>query len=250
MYRFFVSPDQVNTDFIHIIGPDVNHMKNVLRLKVGDEVTISDGQEKDYCCIIKSIIDNLIVVNILKMSSHSNELNINIVLFQGLPKKDKMEWIVQKAVELGIHEIIPVKMKRSIVKLDEKAAVKKKERWQGIATSAAKQSKRSVIPEVTLPMTFKETLSKLESMDLVLVPYENARGITYTRSILSELGSYATIGIVIGPEGGFDEEEISQLELMEAKIISLGKRILRTETAGMALLAYMMLQIEEDNNGN
>ncbi|PKM54127.1 MAG: 16S rRNA methyltransferase [Firmicutes bacterium HGW-Firmicutes-5] len=224
MYRFFVEPDQVKDKTILIEGANMNHMKQVLRMRVGDVVTISDGQQKDYRCIIKTIMEDEILLDIDTVVPTTNELLSKISLFQGIPKKDKMEWIIQKNIELGVCEIIPVKMKRCVVKLDDKTAKKKVERWEGIAEAAAKQSKRSIIPVVQTPVGFKGMMEQLEKMDLVLVPYENADGI--------------------------DQEEINHLMATEAKIISLGRRILRTETAGMTLLANIMIQIEEDNDGN
>lgn len=250
MYRFFIEPEQVHNKVIEIIGSDVNHISNVLRLKISDEVTISDGQGTDYYCIISEILKETINLAIQYQCDSTYELNKQMTLFQGLPKKDKMEWIIQKSVELGVHGIVPVKMKRAIVKLDDKTAAKKQTRWQNISASAAKQSKRSIIPEVSLPVTYREMLLRLSEMDLILVPYESAKGMTYTREVLSNLSGYDKIGIIIGPEGGFDDNEIQQLEEMDAKIISLGKRILRTETAGMTLLSYLMIQLEEDNNGH
>ncbi|VDN49350.1 Ribosomal RNA small subunit methyltransferase E [Petrocella atlantisensis] len=250
MYRFFVEPDQVKDKTILIEGANMNHMKQVLRLRVGDVVTISDGQQKDYRCIIKTIMEDEILLDIDTVVPTTNELLSKISLFQGIPKKDKMEWIIQKNIELGVCEIIPVKMKRCVVKLDDKTAKKKVERWEGIAEAAAKQSKRSIIPVVQTPVGFKGMMEQLERMDLVLVPYENADGMAYTRTVLGQLKGIKNIGIVIGPEGGFDQEEINHLMATEAKIISLGRRILRTETAGMTLLANIMIQIEEDNDGN
>lgn len=250
MYRFFVAPEQIGEKTINIIGSDVNHIKNVLRIKPNEEVTISDGQGSDYCCIISEVQSDIIELKIHYKCESSHELSKKLVLFQGLPKRDKMEWIIQKSVELGVSSVVPVKMKRTIVKLDEKTGIKKQVRWQAIATSAAKQSKRSIVPEITVPITFKEMISEIATMDLILVPYENAKGIKYTRQILSDLSKYDKIGIVIGPEGGFDDEEVDCLGEIEAKIISLGKRILRTETAGMTLLSYLMIQIEEDDYGN
>lgn len=250
MLRFFIEPEQVKGKTIEIIGSDVNHIRNVLRLKTKEEVTISDGQGIDYYCIIGEIQKECVILEIQYQCDSSYELSKKITLFQGLPKKDKMEWVIQKSVELGVHSIVPVKMKRTIVKLDEKTAVKKRTRWQGISAAAAKQSKRSIVPEVTLPITFKMMLNQLPEMDLMLVPYESAKGMNFTREVLSNLGNYDKIGIVIGPEGGFDDDEINQLKEMEATIISLGKRILRTETAGMTLLSYLMIQIEEDNDGH
>ncbi|PKM57340.1 MAG: 16S rRNA (uracil(1498)-N(3))-methyltransferase [Firmicutes bacterium HGW-Firmicutes-3] len=250
MYRFFVEPSQVKDNHILVEGADMNHMKHVLRMRVGDVVTISDGQQKDYRCIIKTIMEEEILLDIETVVPTTNELLSKISLFQGIPKKDKMEWIIQKTVELGIWEIIPVKMKRCVVKLDDKTAGKKVERWEAISEAAAKQSKRSIIPTIQLPVGFKDMMKQLEKMDLVLVPYENAEGMAYTRTILGQLKGAKNIGIVIGPEGGFDQEEINHLMATEAKIISLGRRILRTETAGMTLLANLMIQIEEDNDGN
>ena len=250
MYRFFVEPDQVKDKTILIEGANMNHMKQVLRMRVGDVVTISDGQQKDYRCIIKTIMEDEILLDIDTVVPTTNELLSKISLFQGIPKKDKMEWIIQKNIELGVCEIIPVKMKRCVVKLDDKTAKKKVERWEGIAEAAAKQSKRSIIPVVQTPVGFKGMMEQLEKMDLVLVPYENADGMAYTRTVLGQLKGIKNIGIVIGPEGGFDQEEINHLMATEAKIISLGRRILRTETAGMTLLANIMIQIEEDNDGN
>ncbi|MDF1618450.1 16S rRNA (uracil(1498)-N(3))-methyltransferase [Petrocella sp. FN5] len=250
MYRFFVEPSQVKDNSILIEGANMNHMKHVLRMRVGDIVTISDGQQKDYRCIIKTIMEDEILLDIETVVPTTNELVSKIYLFQGIPKKDKMEWIIQKNIELGVCEIIPVKMKRCVVKLDDKTAKKKVERWNGIAEAAAKQSKRSIIPSVWSPIGFNGMMEQLEAMDLVLVPYENAEGMTYTRTVLGQLKGVKNIGIVIGPEGGFEQEEINHLMATKAKIISLGRRILRTETAGMTLLANLMIQIEEDNDGN
>lgn len=250
MYRFFVGPEQVDDKIIRIVGDDVNHIKNVLRLKTGTEVTISDGQGIDHYCIIGEIHRDEVVLTVQYSCDSEYELSKKITLFQGLPKKDKLELVIQKSVELGVYEITPVIMKRTIVKLDEKSKIKKQSRWQSIAAAAAKQSKRGIIPDVSVPISFGDMLKKLEMMDLVLVPYESAEGMKATREILSDLSRYDKIGIVIGPEGGFDSDEVTCLKEMEAKIISLGKRILRTETAGMALLSYLMIKIEEDEYGN
>lgn len=250
MYRFFIEPEQVTGNQIEIVGGDVNHIRNVLRLKSGTEVTISDGQGKDYYCIIGEIQKDSVMLDIQYSCDSAYELSKKIVLFQGLPKKDKMEWIIQKSVELGVHRIVPVKMKRTIVKLDDKGAVKKQVRWQSISASAAKQSKRSIVPEVSLPVSFTEMKKQLSEMDLMLVPYENAEGMKFAREVLSSLDKYDKIGIVIGPEGGFDDDEIESLREMEATVISLGKRILRTETAGLAILSNLMIQIEEGNDGH
>lgn len=246
MYRFFVDQSQVTEDQITINGADVNHMKNVLRFKAGKNISVSAGDGKVYHCTIHGYEGDLAVLKIDEVHEASSELPVTIDLYQGLPKKDKMELVVQKSVELGASSIIPVMMKRSVVKLDQKNKVKKTARWQSIADAAAKQAKRDDLPEVGLPLTFNEMLEALKDCDMVLVPYESAKGIKYTREVLSEVRNCDKIGIIIGPEGGFDDQEIDRLSAMEARIITLGKRILRTETAGLALLSYLMIDLEEE----
>ena len=173
------------------------------------------------------------------------ELQSRIYLFQGLPKADKMELIIQKAVELGAYEVIPVETKRCVVKLDGKKAAKKVERWKQIAESAAKQSKRMLIPNVHEVLTFKEALKYAESMDVRLIPYELAKGMQETKEILADIQPGQSIGIFIGPEGGFEEKEVETAISEGAKPITLGKRILRTETAGLAILSVLMFQLEQ-----
>ncbi len=250
MFKFFVDQSQISENSIMILGSDVNHIVNVIRLQVQDGVTISDGEGHEYVCVIQSMTTEEVILEIVERLESNNELKTKLYLFQGLPKKDKLEWIIQKSVELGVYEVTPVLMKRSIVKLDDKAKVKKQVRWQSIAVSAAKQSKRSIEPKVHIAHSFKESLKLLSEMDLILVAYESAKGIKYTREILSEVSTYDKIGIVIGPEGGFDDAEIEQLKEVDAKIISLGRRILRTETAGLTLLSCLMLELEEDNHAS
>ena len=249
MHKFFVDPNQIGEVQVTIIGQEVNHIKNVLRLQIGDQVLVSDGEGRDLCCMIETITNDEIFLEIVHDMLASNELSSEIYLFQGLPKKDKMEWIVQKSVELGAYRIVPLEMRRSIVKLDAKNRGKKQQRWQTIAESAASQSKRSKVPIVDEPMTIKGATNLLESMDLLIVAYENAKGISFTREVLSDVKKYGKIGVIIGPEGGFDHEEIDILESLGGRVLSLGSRILRTETAGLALLSYLMIEIEEDNHG-
>lgn len=172
------------------------------------------------------------------------ELPCRIYLFQGLPKADKMELIIQKAVELGAYEIIPVETKRCVVKLDGRKSAKKTARWQQISESAAKQSKRMLIPNVHEVLTFREALKYAESMDVRLVPYELARGMQETKEILAGIEPGQSVGIFIGPEGGFEEKEIEAAIEGGAKPITLGRRILRTETAGLAILSVLMFQLE------
>lgn len=244
MHHFFVSPQQVKEEQIWIQGTDVNHMKNVLRMRIGEQVQISD-ETKTYLCEIQSIETEQILLKILEKQSVNTELPSRIYLFQGLPKSDKMEWIIQKAVELGVHEIIPVVTKRAVVKLDEKKATKKVERWNAIAEGGAKQSGRIRVPQVKAVMSYREALEYAASLDVVLVPYELAEGMNATRKVISDIQPGQSVGIFIGPEGGFEEGEIDQAMEQGAKIITLGKRILRTETAGMTTLAILMYHLED-----
>ena len=246
MQRFFVEPHQIDeaAHQIHIVGTDVNHMSNVLRMKQGEEVWISDGGKKEYRCAIEAFSADEVLLHIIYAQEPDYELPSRIYLFQGLPKADKMELIIQKAVELGAYEIIPVETKRCVVKLDGKKAAKKVERWQQIAESAAKQSKRMLIPNVHQVLSFKEALKYAESMDIRLIPYELAKGMQETKEILAAIEQGQSIGIFIGPEGGFEEKEVEAAISEGAKPITLGKRILRTETAGLAILSVLMFQLE------
>lgn len=246
MQRFFVEPHQVDEEQhqIHIVGSDVNHISNVLRMKQGEEVWISDGGKKEYRCTIEAFSQDEVLLHIIYAQEPDYELPNRIYLFQGLPKADKMELIIQKAVELGAYEIIPVETKRCVVKLDGKKAAKKVDRWQQISESAAKQSKRMLIPHVHEVLTFKEALKYAQSMDVRLIPYELAKGMQETKEILSDIKPGQSIGIFIGPEGGFEEKEVETAINEGAKPITLGKRILRTETAGLAILSVLMFQLE------
>lgn len=245
MHHFFVNPEAVGEEFITITGTDVNHMKNVLRMKPGEEVLISNGQGKDFCCEIADMSDSRVLAKIIDDSYEGTELSCEFYLFQGLPKSDKMEMIIQKAVELGVREVIPVATKRAVVKLDDKKAGKKLERWQAISESAAKQSRRGIIPKINKVMTFREALEYAGDFDWNLIPYENFKDMTETREVLNKITPGMRVGIFIGPEGGFDETEVELA--MEKKVhpISLGRRILRTETAGMAILSVLMFRLEQ-----
>ncbi len=246
MHRFYVNPDQIRDNMITISGSDVNHIKNVLRMKPGDPLIICNGQGKDCYCIINRVSDKEIIVDISSVEDTKSELAARITLFQGLPKKDKLELIIQKAVELGVYEIIPVMTARSVVRLEDKKKEEKKlERWQAIAEGAAKQSGRGYIPKVQLVIGYKEAVAKASAMDTAVIPYENASGIQLTRDIIGGLQKGSSIGILIGPEGGFEEAEIEQAQEHGITPITLGRRILRTETAGLALLSMMVLALEE-----
>lgn len=246
MYRFFVEPSQIGEENITIIGADVNHIKNVLRMKCKEQIAISDGQEYEYYCIIEKLEEEQIIARIQEVVKNSQELPVRITLFQGIPKSDKLELIIQKAVELGVSEIVPVAMKRSVAKIDQKKAGKKVERFNAIALSAAKQAKRSIIPTVTMPMSWKEAVTYGKTMDCCLVPYEDARGISHTREVIRQLHGGKSIALYIGPEGGFDDSEIREAKEEGFEVITLGKRILRTETAGLTALSILMYELEEE----
>lgn len=245
MARFFVTPDQIRQETINIYDGDVNHIKNVLRMKVGDELSISDGEGTDYHCTIESLDKDIVVCRIVNSWKSYSELPVKLYLFQGLPKSDKMELIIQKAVELGAYEVVPVATSRSIVKLDEKKAAKKIARWQQIAESGAKQSGRAIIPKVGNVMTFKQALAYSKELDANIIPYEKAEGIAATKEIIQGLKDKSSVGIFIGPEGGFSEQEVELAMEAGAKPITLGKRILRTETAGLTTLSILMFEFEE-----
>ncbi len=245
MYHFFAEHENISEDYIDIRGGDVNHIKNVIRLKAGDEVLISSGDNYDYLCVIEELNDTVVTTKIIEKREKNNELPVKVYLFQGLPKADKMELIIQKMVELGAYEIIPVSMKRSVVKLDDKKAKSKTARWNAISESAAKQSKRSIIPQVSEVLTFKQALEKAGELDVLLLPYECAEGMDYTRRLVSDIKPGNSVGIFIGPEGGFDKAELELARSAGCDIITLGKRILRTETAGMMLMSVIMYNMEE-----
>lgn len=245
MYRFFVTQDQISSEEILITGPDVNHIKNVLRMKNGEQIRISNQADQDYLCAITDISTDCVRAQILSAEESSTELPSRIYLFQGLPKSDKMELIIQKAVELGVYQIIPVATKRAVVKLDAKKEEAKLKRWNGIAESAAKQSKRLIIPEVTGVMSFKEACAFASSFELNLIPFEHEEGMAGTKKELEKVRPGTQIGVFIGPEGGFEDEEIESARAQGIRPITLGKRILRTETAGLTTLSILMFQLED-----
>ena len=230
---------------IRILGSDVNHIKNVLRMKTGEEILISSGDDLEYACYIEELGDKEVLAHVMYVQEAGYELSSRIYLFQGLPKGDKMELIIQKAVELGVHEVIPMATRRAVVKLDGKKEENKIRRWQAIAESAAKQSKRMYVPEVRHVMRFSEAIEHAKELDVVLLPYELAKDMKETKKIIDQIEPGQSIGIFIGPEGGFDEEEVRMAADMGARAITLGKRILRTETAGLTVLSVLMFALEE-----
>lgn len=245
MHHFFVTPAQISAGEVTITGTDVNHIRNVLRLRQGEIIGIRDGISRGYVCVLEEIGAEQIRARILSEDEENSELPARLYLFQSLPKGDKMELIIQKAVELGACQIIPVASRRAVVKLDGRKAENKIRRWNAIAEGAAKQSGRLLIPEVTGVMTLKEACFYAGSFDLKLIPYELAEGISATREILCKVSPGMQIGILIGPEGGFDREEVENAEAAGFCPITLGRRILRTETAGMAALSILSFLLEQ-----
>ncbi len=243
MYNFFIEPNKIDNDVCNICGADFNHIKNVLRLKKGDNFLVSVNG-CSHLCELTEFTDTAVVCRIIQKNYMDSSLPVSITLFQGIPKADKMELIIQKAVELGVDTICPVQMSRSIVKLDNHKKDGKRERWQAIAESAAKQSKRNAIPTVTNALSYKEMLNNATALDLLILPYENELGMNATIQTLKQIKADMKIGLLIGPEGGFDEKEIELAKSAGANIVSLGKRILRTETAAITALSMIMLYAE------
>lgn len=248
MSKFFVNSNQINDNKIEIIGEDINHIKNVLRLSIGDEIKIcSKDNAQNYLCAISNINVERITCNIIEKISAETEGNVELHIFQGLPKADKMELIIQKGTELGVSEFIPVSFKRSIVKLSGKDEMKKIERWNKIAEVAAKQSGRDIVPNVRSIENVKKVCENIKEYDIVLVAYE-MEDKNFIKSELLKLKENSKdkykIAVVIGPEGGIDTEEIKLFKEHNAKIISLGKRILRTETVALQVSSIIMYELE------
>ena len=245
MHRFFVEEPAMGANSITITGGDVNHIKNVLRMSVGDKICVINGQNnKEYYCEITALGSDTVDTRICEIRESDQELANEIVLFQGLPKSDKMELIIQKAVELGVHTIVPVSTDRTVVKLDAKKEANKRKRWMSISESAAKQSGRLRIPEVTQVVSFEEALEMAEKMDVRLIPYELAEGMEKTREVMSGIQPGQSVAVFIGPEGGFESSEIEKAREIGVQSITLGKRILRTETAGLVTLAMLVYNLE------
>ena len=247
MYQFFVEQNQIHMaeKRVVILGTDVNHIKNVLRMKPGEEISVSDGVDgKEYRCGILAFEEERVLCELRFVKEENVELSSRVYLFQALPKGDKMEWIVQKAVELGVCQVIPVAAKRCIVKLDHKKAAAKVARWQGIAEAAAKQSKRAIVPEVTSVVSFEQAMEKARKMDIKLIPYELAENMEKTKTIINGLIPEQDIAVFIGPEGGFEASEITLALENGVEPITLGRRILRTETAGLTVLSWVMYALE------
>lgn len=250
MSKFFVEEKQVNGDKINIIGNDIKHIKNVLRKKAGENLTICElSNTKDYLCEILKVSDESIECRIIEELNNNVESNIHVTIIQGLPKADKMELIIQKSVELGVYDITPIEMKRCVVKLNDKDKQKKIARWQKISEVAAKQCGRNIIPNINTIINIKNICNLIPEYDIVLIAYENEKETTIKEELKKMKQSYSKdkiikIAIIIGPEGGIAEEEIALLKENGAKTITLGKRILRTETASLNILSSIMYELD------
>lgn len=242
MHRFFINKENIQDSKIIITGEDVKHIKNVLRLTEGDIISLCDKQGTDYIVEICDLLKENIICSTLETKISNTEPPVEVILYQGIPKSTKMDLIIQKSTELGVTKIIPVITDRTIVKIqDRKKEEKKLERWNKITEEAAKQSKRGIIPEVCNILTFEEMLSALEDNELIIVPYENEENMGIKEVLKDE--SCKKINIIIGPEGGFEEKEIEALRAIGSKIVSLGPRILRTETAGFITSAIILYEL-------
>lgn len=243
MSRFFIDKEAISDEHIIITGEDVQHIRKVLRMRQGEKLIACDMNGTDFECEIESINEKSVDTRILQRRESDTETPIKVTLFQGIPKSDKMELIIQKCVELGVYSIVPVKTERTVVKFENsKDEEKKQQRWQKIANEAAKQCNRGRLPEVNKPVGFNEALTAAKGYDLVLVPYENEeqQGL---KQVLKSKVDVKSIAFFIGPEGGFTEEEIAKSLDLGYLSVSLGKRILRTETAGLTVLSILMYEL-------
>lgn len=246
MLHLFADPSDVQNELLTITGPEVNHIRNVMRLKPGEEISVSIGGDgKEYRYGIESYTEDSVLCRLRFVKDKEVELPVKVLLFQGLPKADKMDLIVQKAVELGAAEIIPVSMERCVVKLDAGKAAKKTARWQTIAESAASQSRRSIIPRVLAPMSMREAVEYAkEQTEVRVIPYELQEDDGSVKQYLESLKEGQSVSIFIGPEGGFAPGEVELAKEAGIRPISLGRRILRTETAGLAILSWLIYILE------
>ena len=248
MTQFFADASQINTDEHRLVitGDDYNHIKNVLRMRPGEEFSVRcQGVPREYRCGILEFTDTDVICEIRFIKEDDTELPVKVTVYQALPKADKMETVIQKCVELGAVRIIPVRTSRCVVKLDDKKAKAKCERWQQIAEAAAKQSQRGIIPVVGPVMNLDEALEDASKLDVRLMPYELAGDMAATRKIISDIAPDAGVGIFIGPEGGFDENEVTRASERGFAPITLGRRILRTETAAMTVMGWLVYLFDD-----
>lgn len=251
MQKFFINEEQIKNNHIEIIGTDVNHIINVLRLKQEDKIQICNVQtSQNYIVEIEEYDKEKINCKIIEEISTNIESNVKLDIYQGLPKAEKMELIIQKTIELGVNKIIPVAMERCVVKLNEKDAIKKIQRWQKIAEVAAKQSKRDTISKIENVIKFKDMINIIKDYDIFIVAYEKEKNkklkqvLTNIKNKQLKENENINIGVLIGPEGGIDKKEIEELQKTNSQIITLGNRILRTETAPIAITSIIMYELE------
>lgn len=245
MPKFFVEPSKISNDIITIDTEDVNHITRVLRMKIGDKITVCDSIGYDYTAEIFEINQSCILCRELEKTKSDTEPALKVVLFQGIPKGSKMEYIIQKTTELGIFKIVPVSMSRCVSKIENKKdGDRKRERWQKISESAAKQSGRGIVPEISAPVAFEAAIQALSECDLAFAPYECEQD-NSIKKVIKGINGNKTVGFIIGPEGGFAPEEIDKLTKLGISSVTLGKRILRTETAGEAVLSMLMYEANE-----
>ena len=243
MSRFFVPKENIKDDKILIIGEDVSHITKVLRLGIGDEITCCDGAGNDYVVTIEEADKKQVICKVVSKEKTETEPNISVTLIQGIPKASKMDYIIQKTTELGICEIYPCSLARCVSKVEND---KKTDRWQKIAVEASKQSGRGVVPVVHNPISLKDAIDVLKGADIAFVPYE-CQEESYLKPVLTAKADVKSVAFLIGPEGGFDKQEIAQIEDAGLPVVTLGKRILRTETAGEAVLSMIMYEIGDIN---
>lgn len=246
MFRFYTSADNIHEGCLDLEQHDFNHIKNVLRMRGGEHIIVCDKEGHDYECELYTVGSDNISAKIISRYDSTSELDAQITLYQGLPKKDKMELIIQKAVELGAAGIVPVDTAHTVVKIDSGKEDKLISRWQSISLSAAKQSGRGIIPRIYPVMKFDKALKEASVMDGAIIPYEKARGIDSSKKVISNLRKKKKIAVFIGPEGGFSAEEINKALAAGVVPITLGHRILRTETAGLTILSILMFELEKD----
>lgn len=246
MYHFFAEPSACGGDNIILTGEDFHHIRDSLRLRYGEQVAVSDGGNREYICEITEYTASEVILRIIDIRGGNAELPTEITLYQGFPKGDKLEFIIQKAVELGAVRIVPVYTGRSLVRLENGKAEKRIKRYNAIALNAARQSGRNRIPTVESAMSFQEALEDAKALELNLIPYEEAEGIAGSREALRKAAGKKSLGVFIGPEGGFEAAEVAAARAIGAECITLGRRILRTETAGMALLSILMFELEQE----
>ena len=249
MDRFFTPKNNINLEQNTCIieGEDVKHISRVLRCKENDKLEVCDMDNNEYICEIREINKDNILLDIIEKVNIKRESDLKVKLYQGMPKGTKMELILQKLTEIGVDEIVLVQTKRSVTKIDNKKEDKKIERWERIIYEAAKQSKRGKIPTLTGVLSFKEALADMKNNDLNLCPYENERTISIKEGLKDS--NAKTVGIFVGPEGGFEEDEIEQLQNIDSKVVSLGPRILRTETASVVASSIVLYELS-DLGGN